>query len=180
MITTQEEYDRLPVGISFLWRDKLLKKQTPTPHVAPVTTPVITLLLIAIVIVLLVWKTTFFWLKPKAYPQREPVERHPQIHSDYGHYQLALKRWEGDRQVFEKSESDRLAALGAWASKGGPLTALAFLVGVVDYNLCRKQGWLWSWLGSWSRLFNLGGRGDDRRGTFSPLASSRALCAAGV
>jgi hypothetical protein len=131
VITTQEEYDRLPVGISFLWRDKLLKKQTPTPHVAPVTTPVITLLLIAIVIVLLVWKTTFFWLKPKAYPQREPVERHPQIHSDYGHYQLALKRWEGDRQVFEKSESDRLAALGAWASKGGPLTALAFLVGVV-------------------------------------------------
>jgi hypothetical protein len=131
VITTQEEYDRLPVGTFFLWRGKLLKKQTSTQHVAPITTPVITLLLVAGVIVLLLWKTVFLWLKPKVYPQREPIERRPQIHSDHGHYQLALKRWEADRQVFEKSESDRLTALGAWASNGGPLTALAFLVGIV-------------------------------------------------
>jgi hypothetical protein len=131
VITTQQEYDRLPVGTFFLWREKLLKKQTPTSNVAPITTPLITLLLVAGVIVLLLWKTFFVWLKPKVYPQWEPVQRHPQIHSDYGHYQLALKRWEDDRQVFEKSESDRLTALGAWASKGGPLTALAFLVGIV-------------------------------------------------
>jgi hypothetical protein len=131
VITTQEEYDRLAVGTFFLWRGKLLKKQTSTPHVAPITTPVITFLLVAGVIVLLVWKTAFVWLKPKVYPRREPIERRPQIHSDHGHYLLSLKRWEGDRQVFEKCENDRLTALGAWASKGGPLTALAFLVGIV-------------------------------------------------
>jgi len=146
VITTQEEYDRLPAGTFFLWRDKLLKKQTPTPPLAPITTSVgpiripapglaptvvITLLLVAAVIVFLLWKIVFVKLKPKVYPQRELVERHPQIYSDYEHHQLALKRWESDRQLFEKVESDRLTELGAWASKGGPLTGLAFLAGTV-------------------------------------------------
>jgi hypothetical protein len=101
----------------------------PAPEVGPIG--VITLLLLAGVIVFLLWKIVFVWLKPKVYPPREPVERHPQICSDYGHYQLALKRWKNDRQLFEKVESDRLKELGAWASKGGPLTGLAFLVGIV-------------------------------------------------
>jgi DnaJ-domain-containing protein 1 len=92
---------------------------------------VITLLLVAGGIAFFLWKIVLVGLKTKGGPQPEPVERHPQICSDYWHYQLALKRWESDRQLFEKVESDRLKELGAWASKGGPLTGLAFLVGIV-------------------------------------------------
>jgi hypothetical protein len=146
VITTQKEFDQLPAGAFFFSRDKPLKKQTPTQPLAPMTTSVglikipasevgptgvVALLLIAGIVVFLLWKTVFVWLKPKVCPQKEPIERHPQVCSDYGHYQVALKRWKSDRQLFEKVESDRLKELGAWASKGGPLTGLAFLVGIV-------------------------------------------------
>jgi hypothetical protein len=90
----------------------------------------IALFLVFGVIAVLSWKAIFVWIRPKAYPQVERPWKAAPVYSDYATFQLATARWNSAKESFEKRETVRLVTLDAWASKGGTLSKIAFLIGI--------------------------------------------------
>jgi hypothetical protein len=100
----------------------------------------IALFLVARVTAFLLWKTVFVWVRPKVYPQPERPQWAAPVYSDYGTFQLATARWSSAKQLFENNETARLAGLSTWASKGGPLSTIAFVVGIVATISAAQHG----------------------------------------